>query len=94
MQPLSLNSIIPEVLKEFGLEKKALNYSVITSWEEIVGAKIAAVTKAEKLERAVLTVKVTNAVWRYELTLHSKGILQRIAKEFGPDVVKEIHWKL
>jgi predicted nucleic acid-binding Zn ribbon protein len=92
--PLSLSSILPEVLKEFGLEKKAMNYSVLTSWEEIVGPKVAAVTKAERLERGVLTVKVANSVWRYELTLHSKSILQKIATQYGPGVVTEIHWKL
>jgi len=93
-QPTSLGSILPHVLKEFGLEKKAQNYEVITHWDDLVGAKIANVTKAMKLERGVLTVQVLNSVWRYELTLHSKSILQKIAAEYGPGLVTEIHWKL
>ena len=93
-QPQSLGRIIPELLKEFGLDKKARNYDIITHWDEIVGEKIAAVTKAEKLDRGVLTVRVLNSVWRYELTLHSKTILQKIASEYGPGLVSEIRWKL
>ncbi len=93
-QPLSLGKIIPELLKEFGLDKKALNYDVITHWSELVGEKIAAVTRAEKLEKGVLSVKVLNSVWRYELTLHSKTILQKIASEYRPGIVTEIRWKL
>ena len=93
-RPLSLGSIIPETLKEFGLEKKASNYAVLTGWEDLVGEKVAAVTKAEKLERGVLTVRVLSTVWRYELTLHSQDIIRKISKAFGQGLVHEIHWKL
>ena len=93
-RPLSLGSIIPETLKEFGLEKKASNYAVLLDWENIVGEKIAAVTKAEKLERGVLTVRVLSTVWRYELTLRSQDILRKIGATFGDGLVHEIHWKL
>ena len=92
--PISITKIIPELLKEFGLDKKARTYDVITHWEEMVGPKIAAVTRAEKLERGILTVRVTDAVWRYELTLHSAGILRKIAERYGANVVTEIQWKL
>lgn len=90
---VKLNSVMPAALKEFGLDKKARSYAVITGWAEIVGEKVAEVTVPEKIDRGVLTVKVTSPVWKYELTMRKQEILQKIAKEFGPYEVKEIIWK-
>ena len=91
--PQSLQNVIPAVLKEFGMEKKALTYSVILAWPEIVGEKIAQATKAEKLDKGILTIRVKNAVWRYELTMQKQKIMEMIAKEFGEGVVRDIVWK-
>lgn len=92
--PQSLGNAITQALSHFGLENKARDYEVITRWPEIVGEKIAECTHAEKLERGVLTVRVTNTVWRYELTLRSKEVLKKIAAECGDDLVKEIRWRV
>ena len=92
--PRSLEAFIPEVLKEFGLEKKARNYSVITGWAELVGEKIARAATAEKLETGILTVRVINPVWRYELTMQKAMIIDKIAAEFGAGLVRDILWKV
>lgn len=92
-QPLSLEKVIPGLLKEFGLEYKARVYSVITNWPKIVGEKIAQATVAEKLDKGILTIRVKNAVWRYELTMQKTSIIEKIAAEFGPGLVRDIQWK-
>jgi len=92
-QPLSLQKVISEVLKEFGLDKKARDYSVLTDWPRIVGEKIAGATVAEKLDKGILTVRVKNAVWRYELTMQKASIVEKIAAEFGPGLVRDIQWR-
>jgi len=92
--PRSLQAFMPEVLKEFGLEKKARTYSVITGWAELVGEKVAQAATAEKLEKGILTVRVKNPVWRYELTMQKGMILEKIAAEFGAGLVRDILWKV
>ncbi|MFI5200961.1 MAG: DciA family protein [Candidatus Kapaibacterium sp.] len=92
--PRSLEAVIPELLKEFGLEKKARNYSVITGWAELVGEKIARAATAEKLEKGILSVRVKNPVWRFELQMQKAMILEKIAAEFGPGLVRDILWKV
>ncbi len=79
-------------LKEFGLDKKAQSYSVITGWEDVVGEKVSGVTRPEKLEHGILSVKVTNSVWRYELTMRKREILKKLELAFGPQVT-DIQWK-
>ncbi len=91
--PISLEKVIPDTLKEFGLDKKARSYSVITAWPKIVGEKIAKATHPEKLDKGVLTVKVKNQVWRYELQMQKPGIMEKIAQEFGEGMVRDIQWK-
>jgi predicted nucleic acid-binding Zn ribbon protein len=91
--PLSLDKVIPDLLKEFGLDKKARTYSVITGWPQLVGQKIANATYAEKLDKGILTVRVKNAVWRYELSMQKEKIIEAISKQFGEGVVRDIIWK-
>jgi predicted nucleic acid-binding Zn ribbon protein len=92
-RPLSFDQLLPNTLKEFGMEKKAKSYSVLTNWSEIVGEQVAAVTVAESVERGVLNVRVTNTVWRYELTMRKREILSKLAKAYGADEITDIRWK-
>jgi predicted nucleic acid-binding Zn ribbon protein len=90
---LSLDTLMQSTLKEFGMDKKAKNYSVITGWEEIVGEKVAAVTLPEKVDKGILTVRVTNPVWKYELTMRKSEILKKIRSSHAGAEVNDIHWK-
>ena len=92
--PQSIGKALAETLAHFKLEEKARNYEVITRWPEIVGEKISEFTSAEKLDKGTLTVRVTNQVWRYELSLRSKEIVRKIAETCGDGIVKEIRWKV
>ena len=92
-QPVSLQNVISEVLKEFGLDKKARTYEVLTDWPRIVGEKIASATVAEKLEKGILTIRVKSAVWRYELTMQKASIIAKIAAEYGTGLVRDIQWR-
>jgi predicted nucleic acid-binding Zn ribbon protein len=93
-QPVSLQNVISDVLREFGLDKKARDYSLLTDWARIVGEKIASATVAEKLEKGVLTIRVKNAVWRHELSMQKASIIEKIASELGPGLVRDIQWRI
>jgi predicted nucleic acid-binding Zn ribbon protein len=90
---LPLGQVMTAALKEFGLDKKAQSYSVITGWDAVVGEKVASVTQPQKLERGVLTVRVTSPVWRYELTMRKRDILAKIQTAYGQGQVTDILWK-
>lgn len=94
LPPQSLANLLKQTLKQFKLDDKARDYSVITQWEQIVGPKIAAVAHAEKLERGTLTVRVASAAWRYEMTMRSAEVLRKIADACGHDLVREIRWRV
>jgi predicted nucleic acid-binding Zn ribbon protein len=93
MFPQNLSHILSRMLKDFGLEENAKRYEAITKWEEIVGAKVAAVTKPERISHGTLVVKVTSSVWKYELTMRKQEILSKIHQVTGSLDVKDIQWK-
>ena len=92
-RPQSVSTVLTAALREFGLDKKAQSYTVLMAWPEIVGEKVASMTTAEKLDRAILHVRVASPTWRYELQLRKREILQKIEQAFGPGHVKDIQWK-
>ncbi|RCK73290.1 MAG: hypothetical protein IGBAC_0136 [Ignavibacteriae bacterium] len=85
-----LDSAIRDVIKEYGLEEKLKNTSVINLWSEIVGERIAQVTKATRIKDGKLSVNVENSVWRNELIFLKKEIIQKINNRFKEEIVKDI----
>jgi predicted nucleic acid-binding Zn ribbon protein len=81
------------MLKDLGMEENAKKYEAITRWEEIVGKKVAGVTKPERVTHDALIVKVTSSVWKYELTMRKQEILQKIHQVTGTVEIKDIQWK-
>ena len=59
-------------------------------WEQIVGAEIAAHCRPERLEDATLTCVAESTAWATQIRLLSRTILERLASEVGPGVVRTI----
>jgi len=59
-------------------------------WEQIVGADIAGHCRPAKLDNGELTCVAESTAWATQIRLLSKTILDRIAAEVGPDVVRRL----
>lgn len=91
--PVGINAALGNLVQELGINKTLGEYTVITSWEKMVGERIAKVTRAQRIENGVLFVSVANAPWRAELTLRRQEILEKINSASGRQVVKEIRFR-
>jgi len=89
-----VGGIIPQVLKNLGLDKKIEELRVIDCWEEIVGERIARVTKAKEVRDGVLFVEVSTGAWLQELSFRRKQIVALIRKKFKSAGIKDIHFSL
>jgi len=78
--------------QHLGIAKKVQQYSVINSWEAIVGEKIASVSTARKIENGILFVDVKTGAWRTELVMRKVEILERIHKMIGKKILKDIRF--
>lgn len=92
-QPEPFASALDKFVRQVGITKKMKQFSVITSWGEIVGEQIARVTQAERIDNGILFVKTATAPWRNELTLRRLEILEKVNAAAGAKVVKEIRFR-
>ncbi len=87
-EPQPLGSLLGRVLQELGLKEKLRQYDVVTAWPDLVGERIAKVTKAYRIDRGVLFVRVETSEWRNELVMRKPEILKKI--NTGEQIVTDI----
>ncbi|MFH2035143.1 MAG: DUF721 domain-containing protein [Candidatus Zixiibacteriota bacterium] len=87
-----LGTFLDKVLSGFGLSHNLSGWKIVTRWPEIVGSKNAEHSQALRFSDDTLLVRVTDAVWRQELSLDADRILNEIHKQPGGKVVKKIHF--
>lgn len=91
--PKSITSVLERTLHTYGLSENARRYDALVNWREIVGDKVADVALPERVKGNAIIVRVTSSVWKYELTMRSHEILQKIHSYTGSDEIKEIIWR-
>jgi predicted nucleic acid-binding Zn ribbon protein len=91
--PEPIGKAIDDLIRRMGMTKALKQYSVITSWNEIVGEHIGRMTKAQRMEQGVLIVSVESAPWRAELTMKRREIIEKLNRAMGERVVKDIRFR-
>jgi predicted nucleic acid-binding Zn ribbon protein len=84
---------LDELIQSLGIQPKLKEYEAVLQWETAVGDQIARVTTAMRITQGTLFVRVTTGVWRYELTLRKKEIVQRLNTVLGSEVVRDIKFQ-
>lgn len=90
---MALNAALNDFTGSLGITKKLREYSVVTSWETLVGEQIARVAKPQRVEKGVLYVSVESAPWRAELTMRRREIIDRINASLAKKVVQDIRFR-
>ena len=90
MAAKQLKKILGEYLK--GKDFKEINniISIQTAWEKTVGNPIIKNTKIESFKNGTIKIKVSNPIWRNELSFQKQDILDKLIKS-EPDLnIKKI----
>ncbi|MDD8018205.1 MAG: DUF721 domain-containing protein [Bacteroidota bacterium] len=74
----SLGSVLDALVKSLGIGQQVEQYKIFDLWGQIVGEQVAKVSSPERIHNGTLTVTVSNAPWRNELTFRKKEILEKI----------------
>lgn len=85
-----IGKLLRETLEKAGLAERVDRQMAVAFWAEIVGPKLAAKTKALRVEKDVLKVKVESAPWRNELVFLKDLIKKRIALKIGEGKINDI----
>ena len=91
--PVSVGQAMGDLIRELGIGKTLSEYGVITRWNEVVGERIAAVSRPERFEKGILFVAVSSAPWRAELTLRRQEIIDKVNAAAGGTVVRDIRFR-
>ena len=87
---------IKEALRSFvekeGLDRGIQEQKAVTVWPEVVGENISANSLAKSISSGILTVEVSNAVWRQELQLQKSAIIEKINKVLTRKTIKDIRF--
>ena len=86
-------SILKSLLDKHGLGDKLQKYTFIQKWQEIVGAKLALVSKPICFKGSILLIEVKSSSWAQELSFHQELILGRVNNFFKELFLKEVNEK-
>ncbi len=87
-----LKKAIEKAINDAGI-KSALNQeTAVVFWGAVVGKAVSSVTKAERVESGTLVVRVESSVWRQELHMQRKEIINKLNKKIGTKAIREIRF--
>jgi len=75
-----ISDILGKVLGHKKVQEKAKSFSFITSWDTVVGEAFSKVSNPDKLVNGILTVKVIDAVYVQELSMHKVQFLEKLVE--------------
>ncbi|MBS0606195.1 MAG: DUF721 domain-containing protein [Parachlamydiales bacterium] len=90
-----MKSLLPRLLGQIGEMHKERPDLILASWPEIVGSKLAPMTRAVSFVEGILYVKVNNSTLYSLLSQHERGRLVKCLRERFPAVeIKNIVFRL
>ncbi|MBX6748854.1 MAG: DUF721 domain-containing protein [Micromonosporaceae bacterium] len=89
--PAPLGELIARLVKLRGWQRPAAEARIFGTWDQIVGADLAAHCRPVKLTDGELTIEAESTAWATQIRLLSRPLLSRIQAEVGRDVVRRIH---
>lgn len=93
MSAKSIGEAIGELTRAFGIQTKLQQYEAVNRWADVVGTRIAEQAEAVRIENGVLVVRVKSAVWRNELNMRKREIIEKLNRAVKTDAVKDIRFQ-
>ena len=80
-----VGDVLPALLRQLGLDKRFREQRLLDLWPAIVGDEIAERTRATRIDRGVLFVRVDHGAWMQELHFIEKDLIEKL-RENAPGV--------
>lgn len=86
----SLSDILPQMLRQEGLETPLLQLRAIKAWDNITGTFVARSTDEKFIKNQILFVKIKSPALRQELSMRRSILLKRINDEVGTKIISDL----
>jgi len=90
----SIGEILHQVVRGLGVGKKLNEQRAVVEWPEVVGDRVAAHSRATRVDGGRLFVEVDSSVWAQELSLMRRRILEELNNRIGTGVIDTVHFVL
>lgn len=87
---LNSDQMLEIVARKFKLNGVVDRHRLFNLWPEIVGQRLYAVCRPDRLAGHTLVVRVVDSMWGQDLRMHADLILEQIAKHTGSDRVTKL----
>lgn len=77
-EPTRLGDLVKPFLREKGVDRQLRRVEVLEAWPELVGERVAEVTRAVRLSEGTLFVEVRSSAWLMELNMMKNQVLTRV----------------
>jgi predicted nucleic acid-binding Zn ribbon protein len=94
MSMRSLATILPDLMRELGLEERAAGWRAVSEWPALAGERIARRTRATGFRDGILTVEVEGSAWMHELGYLGRDFVRRANQRLGAEIVREVRFVL
>lgn len=88
----SIGELLPEFLRNEGLETPLQQKRLIDSWDAVVGAPIATYCGEKFIKNQTLFVKLQNPALRADLTMNRSILVRRLNEQVGAQVIADIRF--
>ena len=82
------------VLRRLGRHQSGIHPEIWSRWSDIVGPELAKRVMPEGMRGKTLILAVKSSAWMQELSFLKAKLIERLAEEIGPGVVREIRMVL
>lgn len=84
-RPQRVGLIVPDVLRDLGLDESARALRIHERWAQAVGEEVARHCRPVALRDGVLEARVDSSAWCQTLRLRTPELLDALARELGDD---------
>ncbi|HRO30381.1 DUF721 domain-containing protein [Citricoccus sp.] len=88
--PRMLGDVFGRLVTDRGWTSPVAVGSVLSRWDELVGADIALHCRPESFENEVVAVRCDSTAWATQLKLLTPALLQRFEQALGPGIVTSL----
>lgn len=88
--PRMLGDVFGRLVTDRGWSSPVAVGSVLSRWDELVGADIALHCRPESFENEIVAVRCDSTAWATQLKLLTPALLQRFEQALGPGIVTSL----
>ena len=85
-----LKSALNTALKRENLDKAMRQNNALFLWEDIVGKSVAKNCTPEEVRHGILIVRALTPVWRNEIAIKKKEIVEKLNSKLGKKTIKDM----